>query len=233
MYYLKERRESHERNKGDIDPFKRVRSCTDIKNRYPDATSKVYTIYPDGKTPKLAYCDMVTEGGGWTVFQRRTDGSVDFYRGWSDYKSGFGNTSNEYWLGNEAIHKLTENGTCVLRIDMVTLQNERGFSKFTNFTISSEDVGYKMDYDRYSGTAGEAAFSYHKGMKFSTKDVDNDKKGSNCAQEYTGAWWYNACHHSNLNGKHGGSGNTYMRWWDWKDTKKDAFMKETIMMIKC
>ena len=36
------------------------------------------------------------------------------------------------------------------------------------------------------------------GTQFSTKDNDNDRRKFSCSQTYKGAWWYNACHSSNL-----------------------------------
>ena len=63
------------------------------------------------------FCDQKTAGGGWTVFQKRLDDSVDFYRGWDDYKRGFGNLNGEFWLGLDKIHRLTKQRSR-LRVDL-------------------------------------------------------------------------------------------------------------------
>ena len=80
----------------------------------------MYTINPDGSKPIQVLCDMTTDGGGWTVFQRRLDGSVDLYLGWESYKNGFGNLNGEFWLGNDNLHRLTATDDVTLRVDLKT-----------------------------------------------------------------------------------------------------------------
>ena len=62
----------------------------------------------DSFIPKhFAHCDMETDGGKWMVIQRRINGSVDFYRKWTDYVNGFGDLEGEFWYGLEKIHCFT------------------------------------------------------------------------------------------------------------------------------
>ncbi|XP_050722837.1 fibroleukin-like isoform X2 [Eriocheir sinensis] len=166
--------------------------------------SGVYSIQPHySPQPFFVYCDMETDGGGWTVIQRREDGSVDFLREWMDYKHGFGNVAGEYWLGNEKIHLLTNQQVSVLRVDVADFDQQVGHALYSAFAIGPEQEGYSLKIlGQYSGDAGDS-LRYHVGRRFSTLDVDNDAwPDRSCARDHMGAWWYRACETSNLNGRY-------------------------------
>ena len=70
----------------------------------------------------IAFCDMTTDDGGWTIIQKRFNGSLSFQQDWDKYRFGFGSAYGEYWLGLEHIKHLAKPDTS-LRID---LRNNKG-----------------------------------------------------------------------------------------------------------
>ncbi|XP_036298566.1 tenascin-R [Pipistrellus kuhlii] len=182
-----------------------------------DTLSGVYTIFLHGEpSQKLqVYCDMTTDGGGWIVFQRRQNGQTDFFRKWAEYRAGFGNLEDEFWLGLDNIHRITSQGRYELRVDMRDAQ-EAAFALYDKFSVEDSGSLYKLRVGGYNGTAGDS-LSYHQGRPFSTKDRDNDIAVTNCALSYKGAWWYKNCHRTNLNGKYGESRHSQgINWYHWK-----------------
>ncbi|XP_078345781.1 ryncolin-1-like isoform X2 [Oculina patagonica] len=185
-----------------------------------DKISGVYKIDPDGLGEFEVFCDQKTAGGGWTVFQKRRDGSVDFFRAWDDYKRGFGNLNGEFWLGLDKIHRLTVSSSNKLRVDLEDLHGNTAFAEYSSFSVTSERAKYQLNLGSYSGTAGDS-LGYHRGFAFTTKDRDNDGNSSgNCASHKKGAWWYNYCHYSNLNGLYlnGKVSSQGMVWYHWKSS---------------
>ena len=143
---------------------------------------------------------METDGGGWTVFQRRQDGSVDFYRNWTDYENGFGNLTGEFWLGLGKINRLTKEQSNTLRIDLGDFDGNTRYAQYTTFSVGNSTTEYTLTVGGYSGTAGDSLSSWHNGRKFTTRDNNNDIYSGNCAQLYYGAWWFDACFSSHING---------------------------------
>ncbi|XP_059169222.1 ficolin-2-like [Physella acuta] len=183
-------------NNPTFDPFNSnvYKSCRDVIS---NETRKVVTL----TSGLVVMCDTVTDGGGWTIFQRRVSGTVDFYRGWEEYKHGFGDYGiGEFYLGNENIFCLTSKVAHELRVDLV--YNGTYYAKYSSFKLSNESVGYKLSILNYTGNA-EDSLSVHNNCLFTTLDRDNDTYVNNCAVEFIGAWWYSSCHSSNLNGQWG------------------------------
>lgn len=181
------------------------RHCADLL-QVGQTASGLYNIF-DGKEDgvgKLVYCDMDTDGGGWTVIQRRGqfgNSVYYFYRDWTEYANGFGDPAKEYWFGNRALHDFTSTGESMdLR---VVLKNHTGESislDYANFKVGSVEEGFRMHLGAYLGPPGWDSLSYSSGCQFSTFDNDNDNAEGECAKGYRGAWWYKTCLLCNLNG---------------------------------
>ena len=206
--------------------------CSCLHKRSPYLSSGSHTISFPGIGLVPVYCDMETDGGGWTVFQRRKDGSVDFNRGWNEYERGFGDVEGDYWLGLTFLHQLLQlNGANELRIDLKDYSGNSAYAKYSSFNVGDSNSKYTLSVSGYSGTAGDAiaasgsSFKNVNGMKFSTKDQDNDNySGGHCAAVWKGGWWFNRCHRTFLNGLYQ-KGSDYDRilWKTWKDTLSLAF----------
>ncbi|XP_048051108.1 microfibril-associated glycoprotein 4-like isoform X2 [Megalobrama amblycephala] len=223
------------------DGFKPV-DCSDLY-KAGQTVSGIYSIYPAGGFPVWVYCDMISDGkdedkGGWTVIQRRMDGSIHFYQPWKEYKRGFGTTEGEYWLGLENMYQLTRNRKYMLRVDLEDFAGRKGFALYSSFSVGPETEGYKLDVSGFiDGGAGDS-LSYHNGQKFSTFDKDQDPYDGNCAKQFLGAFWYAVgCHHTNPNGVYlWGEDNTHHAIGDVWKTWKNSFsvgMKFISMKIKC
>ncbi|XP_072240833.1 microfibril-associated glycoprotein 4-like [Leuresthes tenuis] len=196
--------------------------CDEIYRYDNTSSSGVYKIYPGGPTTPLhVYCDMDTDGGRWTIFQRRMDGSVSFFRPWKHYKAGFGDVTGEYWLGLENIFLLTMRKENELRVDMEDWEGGKASAQYSLFSIGSENTGYELNLGSFTGGEAGDSLTNHNSMKFTTYDKDQGQWENNCAQHYLGGFWYKACHMANPTGMYAPHSaiafeNSHVIWHAWK-----------------
>merc|ERR1719188_862193 len=215
-----------------------VSSCDEIQHETGKSVSGVFGIFVDGNIVEV-FCDMDTDGGGWTVLQQRGDnGNPEdfFYRDWTDYAQGFGDPEKDYWVGLRYWNIITQSEDVQMLISLEDVEGNKMEASYTNFKISDSSDNYRMTF-----TAAETKYdslTYHKGQQFTTRDRDNDGSSwYNCAVDEKGAWWYAGsgtfCGDSNLNGLYKkGVKNDYetVYWYYWKN--KYESLKSTKMMVR-
>ena len=108
-----------------------------------------YPVDPDSQGAFDVFCDQTTAGGGWTVFQKRLDGSVDFYRNWADYKQGFGNLSGEFWLGLDKIHRLTSQANNTLRVELEDFDGNTTYAEYDTFAVADDTAKFRLSVGGY------------------------------------------------------------------------------------
>jgi len=193
-------------------------SCKHIKEVIPNSVSGIYTINVGlyNKQPLEVRCEMDIASGGWTVFHRRYDGSVNFDRNWNDFEYFFGELNGEFWFGLWYLSLVTKYSVNDLRVEMSSFDGTKKYAEYKNFHIADLWRNYKLSFKEgsYSGNAGDS-LSDSNGMKFSTPDKDNDECSSfNCA-DYGGSNWWRNCGSNTINGKYGDNKNKYAKFMYW------------------
>ncbi|XP_062614572.1 ficolin-1-like [Saccostrea cucullata] len=178
-----------------------------------------------------------TDGHIWTMIQRREDGSVNFFRGWTEYKTGFGDVITEFWIGLDNIRLLVLNGFTVLRVEL-EYGTESVYAEYSSFYIAGEEDKYRIHVSGYSGTAGDGISCTtefcNNEAQFSTFDNDNDAdQFLNNAEFWRGAWWYHSGHKSHLNGEYGNNNHGqginwfYFKGWTVSLTRSRMMLRRT------
>uniref|UniRef100_A0A1A9WDG3 Fibrinogen C-terminal domain-containing protein n=1 Tax=Glossina brevipalpis TaxID=37001 RepID=A0A1A9WDG3_9MUSC len=181
----------------DLHSFGYPNSCADHIPEYCNDDSCRIKVPRYSSEEFSVPCDNNKYGNGWTIIQKREDGSIEFQRNWVEYKSGFGNVLGEYWIGLDKLHALTTTqGRQELLVILEDYHGNTKYALYDAFEVGSEPERYKLKLGAYRGDAGDS-LRYHENGQFHTKDNDRTRK---CVRNHRGGWWYKNCLTSNPNG---------------------------------
>ncbi|XP_033762066.1 ficolin-2-like [Pecten maximus] len=154
-----------------------LRDCTDVD---PTCGSKVYRITPIPGESFDIFCYRDTEQRHWNLIHNRQSSAVDFFRKWTEYKTGFGDLTGNFWLGNVKIYSLVKLAPYRLRIELEAWDGTVGIAEYSDFQIGSEADNYQLYVTGFSGNISDAMYKEN-GKMFTTKDRDHDQLSNNCA----------------------------------------------------
>ncbi|XP_058494497.1 angiopoietin-related protein 4-like [Solea solea] len=207
------------------------KDCNDVFVRGQRA-SGVYTIQPSNSPPFKVLCEITSEGG-WTIIQKRHDGSQKFNQQWDSYKKGFGSVDGEFWLGLENIHSLSKQGQYILQVELSDQAGERQTVRY-QFRLDGEEKKFTVHLEQETSPGHQGEHVMSTGLPFSTADQDNDlAAGVNCAELLSGGWWFSSCGESNLNGRFPGESNVdQSQTMFWTSTRgQSSSLRTTLMKI--
>lgn len=96
--------------------------------------------------------------------------------------------SGEFWIGNNALHRLTASNLSSLRIDLVDIYGKAWYAEYDSFSVANASEGFRLTVSGYHGNASDA-LDYQNHMQFSATDSDRDVSNTHCAANYEGGWY--------------------------------------------
>ncbi|XP_022220855.2 ficolin-1-like [Drosophila obscura] len=199
------------------------------------AINGIHNITVGNLEPFEVFCDAKIAGPGWTVIARRTNGELNFYRRWDEFRRGFGDIRGEFFIGLEKLHAITKSQTQELYVHLEDFEGNQRYTKYNEFHIESENDAFRMS--KLGSSTGDAGDSMYKcrAQKFTAYDWDNDQwKKGNCAHDRMSAWWHNSCGDSALFGLYMRGNMPGMKWKGmmWETFRGDYSHRAMQMMVR-
>ncbi|CAH1792733.1 unnamed protein product, partial [Owenia fusiformis] len=164
-----------------------------VETRCGERKSGINDIHPLGGSSFKAKCEE-----DWLMVAHRFDGSVDFYRTWAEYKTGFGDPSGEYFIGlNNLLSLFTADRNYVLRLEFTTWDGRTETAEYYVFRLGwASETAIRLEDFRGSGKDVMSTSHYYHytydtidDYPFSTWDHGDDPL-TNCSALRRGAWWW-------------------------------------------
>lgn len=175
-----------------------------------------YFVQIDKLDPVQVYCDMDTDGGGWTLIHQHgvkhsehwscyrrncsTSTSENWNRTWNEYRAGFGQPSDrmsDYWIGLDWMHQLTKDtkprGDVTARINLIDWTGDHRHADYEKFQVRKGVNGYAITLRGFSEgdpkrPVGDA-FSGIEENVFCTDNNCNAPKVNKRASKQNGQWF--------------------------------------------
>lgn len=157
-------------------------------------TSGKYLLKTGTYSTSAAYCDMETNGGGWTVIMRRSNIEFSFERLYHEYEDGFGELDGEFWYGLRQLRDITSRTPYEMQLDMFDGANDMestSNASYSNFKVEGDD--YTLTLGNFSGSDPELMDNL---IQFNNRPFIAEREKQQwididrCIHDFKAGWWY-------------------------------------------